>query len=227
MAAFTLSDVNYPTDGYILLTWDNSEETLNWYQWRVYRRLVGDPTWELIHTISTQATTYEYRDYLAPSNVQVEYAVVQAESTDGGQTVTEGTYDPQQVTPPSDKYWLIHPTDSTMNVLLHHVVADTFADESEEAVLNVIGRGRKVDRGEEWGLTGQLSLKFRDRPNLTGRQQWQNFLALKRAATYVHLRNPFGDVLKVALGGNPSTERESGISIREHHTVTVPYYEVA
>lgn len=227
MGDFSIESYNYNVDGYVRLKWDNSEEGADWYQWRVYRTPLGEADWELLHSVSTQAATYEFDDYLAPANTLVEYAVVQATSTDGGQTVNEEPYSPTKVVETQDdKYWLIHPTDPTKSVLLHHVTADSMSDEEEHAFMNVIGRGRRMDKGEVWGLTGSLTARFRDTERGTGRDQWQRFLELKRSATHVYLRNPFGDVVKVALSGNPSTEREPGIGISEHHTVTIEYSEV-
>lgn len=226
MVASTADASAYYDDGYVEITWSHGSPA-DWYAWRVYRAPEGTTEWTLLEQITVQQANYTYRDYWAPANASLDYAVVLVTSTDGGQTVNEGSYDRQTVQTLSDKYWLLHPSDPALNVRLDHVTADNFSDETEESVLNVVGRGRKVDRGEDWGVSGELSVKFRDNASGTARDKLKDLIALKRAATYVHLRNPFGDVWKVALGGVPSIDREPGIGIREHTTVRLTYLEVA
>jgi hypothetical protein len=227
-ANFTVDAGPYDAQGFVRVQWTNETKGANFYAWRVYRRRTGSGSsgWQMIHQRTTDAANMEYRDYLAPANVSADYAVVQATSTNGGQTISESSRTPQAVIPAGTRYWLIHPTDEGQHVPLHNVTQDNFTEEYEEDVLNLIGRGRKVDQGERWGVNGSLSAQLRDKPGATARQQAAGIRGLKAARRFVWLRNPFGDVWKVTLG-DVQVARVGGVGVREFVDVTLPYLEVA
>lgn len=131
------------------------------------------------------------------------------------------------VQPQSDRYWLIDPSNADNSVGLYNVTADTFSDEYEEAFLTVIGRGRKHDIGTRAGNTGTLSIQVRDiEGGPTARQQLVAIRALRDLKKTLYLRNPFGDIYKVAPG-QISIDRMAGVGQREYATVTLPYQEIA
>lgn len=125
----------------------------------------------------------------------------------------------------ADVYRLEHPTDATLTVELSIVTADTYSDEREESVMNIIGRGRHVDYGTNFGKQGSLTAQFRDDLTTTARQKKQALEKLKNSNSWLRLYTPFGDSFKVSLGVLQFT-RVPGVGRQEAQDVTIPYMEV-
>jgi hypothetical protein len=228
MPNFTVDAAPYESLGYVTISFAGGQQGPSWYQWRLYRREGTSGPWTLLQTWSTLQGSYTYQDTTAKANVPYQWVVVEATSTNGGQTINEGPYVPIGATPVGFSYWLIHPTNHSLSMRLPSVNADQFDTTREEEELLIIGRGRKIDRGQEWGVSGNLALKFRDLADgTTGRELRQKFEVLRAEPTFLWLRNPFGDVLKIALFGNTGYEREAGVGMREFVSVTVEYRQVA
>jgi hypothetical protein len=223
MATFTITTASYDSDGYVQLQWESSQESGQFYSWRVYRRPAGSSTWKRIAEITSQTSgTYTYRDYIAPSNQEAEYAVVYVQVVSGNPS--EGSYSPTQtVTPASSYYWVVHPDDSSLTLRLTQVTGDKFGYTYEEEEMLVIGRGRKVDRGESWGISGDLDFKFEGEG---ARERRLAFIELMEDGSWVWLRNPFGDVHKVVLFGGVDFDRMDGVGPRDFTTASVGYREV-
>jgi hypothetical protein len=222
---FAVSTAPYATMGYTRVTWTNSTIDLNFSSYRVYRREAGTTTWVLIDEQTSNTSNYAFDDWLAGSNVTYEYSVTQVINYYG--SIVESIHAPIEATGVGSDYWLIHPTDITKNILLIHVTGDDYTEQYEQESYTVIGRGRHVDYGQRLGYAGSLSAQLRDvQGGLTAREQKKELERLKAERTFVYLRNPFGDVWKVATG-NLSISRLAGMGTYEFVDVEIPYEEVA
>ena len=215
----------FDVTGEVDVTWDNTGVSGTFYAWRIYRRDVGASTWDLIYETVVNQSSYAIEDYEAKANVPQEWAKTQVTVAGVGQPQVEGAYETQAGTPSGTKYWLIHPDDDAFNVRLENVTSHSNADNYEQATIALIDRGYHVEQGIDFGETGSLTAELTDRTEGTARQQRQKVELLKAAATEVFLRTPFGDVLQVALG-QLSFDRDAGVGLREHGTLTIPYTEV-
>ena len=223
MGNTNVSTANYATNGYIRITWDNSDESPGWEAWRVYRRDNDAGTgWVLLYQVTTSSASYTYDDYTAPANRSLDYAVV--EVTSGN---VEGTYTPINVTVSAEAYyWLIDHEDSSLSFRREHVRGDSFDDEYEEATMELIGRGRKRDVGTRWGVSGTLEAQIKAKNGKTTLEQYAEIKALKESQHEVSLRTPFGDVYKVALG-KISYDRIPGVGTDNQMDVSIEYEEIA
>lgn len=129
-------------------------------------------------------------------------------------------------TPVAGEYWLIHPTDADLNIKLSNVIQDDFTEEWEQATLLVINKGRKMDYGQRWGFAGSLTAQVWDETGMTARQSRLALELLKAEQITVTLQTPFGDTWAVALG-TAQIGRVAGVGLREFHTLTIDYQEVA
>lgn len=219
---FTINAASFDSAGYVRITFTNATKGSNWYAWRIYRRLTGTTTWKLLKEYVVDQANYTFDDYSAPANVSVDYSVVRVHLV--GAVPTEEAHTPSSVTPVGENYWLTSPGGFALKLAI--VTADTFTDDVAQEVHQLIGRGRKVDYGTDYGVTGTLSVQFRDNDTATARVQMATLNFLKKTQEYLWLRNPFGDAWKVSLGQLGMT-RIAGVGQREFMDVTVPYLEVA
>ena len=213
----------YDTDGYIFIDWGQTTPDGFFVNWSVYRRPPLATDWELIY-VSTDAAQRSYQDWLVPTGTVYEYAVTQSAGRFGvvieapivftETREIEGTH-----------YWLINPYDSSVNLQLSQVTDDSYSDEYEEAELQIVGRGRKMNHGTRFGYTGTMTAQLRDTEDSTARSKRIALQALKAARTTYYLRNPFGDLLEVSLG-NLGFSRIPGVGTAELVDVTIPYNEV-
>lgn len=220
-ANFQVNASPYDQQGYVRITWDDSTKASGFYSWRVYRREPGDP-WELLFETTSNASSFTFDDYLAPANTLVEYSIVQ--STSGGSN--ESSHAPKSATPVGLHYWLIHPTDNSLSLLLYSVNTDQYEEHYEEEYIELIGRGRKLDQGERIGITGNLAAQLRHRGTVDAREQVRRLRDIKESLGFVWLRNPFGDVWKVGIG-SPQFTRVPGVGIQEFVDFSIEYTEVA
>lgn len=220
---FALDGSTFTNFSYVNATWTNASKDANWAAWRVYRRKAGTTTPELVYETSLDTASYAYADYLAASGQAYEYSVVQVANRFG--TPIESVYNWSTITPSSPDYWLIDPL-TTQVIRLLNVTSDSYTEAYESQVYNVIGRGRKVDYGDRWGLDGSMTAKFYDDSTFTARQRKQQMETLKAARRNVYLKTPFGDTYSVAVG-DLQVSRVAGVGLREFVEVTIPYQEVA
>lgn len=223
MTVFDIDASFYCADGYVHLHWEHTFHA-DHYEYRVYGRNVGEVDWTLLHEIAEVQTVYDFYDYLAAANKLQEWTVVQV--TESGSVQTEETYDPVSLTPVCDAYWLIYREDPDYNLRIEHVTSDSFGDEYEEEIMLLIGRGRKADKGTNFGVVGSLSAEIRDQGILSAEEQKVMLEAFRELNTAVYLRNPFGDVWQIVLGKLDFT-RVPGVGVAPYVTVTIPYTEVA
>ena len=223
--SFTLSATNYETLGYVQVAWTNAAIDADFIAWNVYRRRVGATSWNLIDQESINQSNYTFNDYLASSNILQEYTVTQVVDRFG--SLVESTIAATQLTPVSTVYWLIYPVDAAFNMPLRSVTDDPHTYEYDQAAVNIIGRGRHVDYGDRFGVNGTITAKLRDiGGGLTARDQRENLIELRDQQSDVYVRNPFGDVWRVALG-NVGISRIAGVGLAEYVDVNIPYLEVA
>lgn len=218
---FVVSEADFRDFGYAYIDWSSALIDANNIAWRVYRRVLGDVEWTLLAEL--EPTVRFLRDYSAASNIDVEYSVVQVIETLGAEV--ESAYPIVKVNLYDDKYMLIVPDDPTLNLTLFHVTGDSFADEQEQAEINLIGRGRQVQLGTKYGVRGTLNGTFRDNIQMTGRAQRLYLEAIRDSNFSAYMRNPFGDVWKVTLM-SASISRVAGVGLQEISTYTIEYVEV-
>jgi hypothetical protein len=217
--------MSFETDGFVKLNWSNASKDVDWYSWRVYRRLLGDTTWTLLIETRVDQALYEYHDWIVGANYTYEYAVVQVATRFG--SLVESAYVPQQATPQSSDYWLIDEFDEANNMRLYQVTDDSYDDEYETEELTLVNRGRHIDIGEHWGIKGSLTAQIRDQYNgPSARTQITQFRAFRERRDTAWLRTPFGDVWQVAVH-NMSFDRLAGVGNREFGSLSIPYSEVS
>lgn len=220
---FFVDDSVYDSTGYVQVTWTSANRDATFTEYRVYRREVGDTTWTLLYTDNdNSASNYTFNDYSAGSGKSYEYSVVQLAQR--AQTPVESQKTTiTQADPVSTQYWLIDNDNPDRNILIPNVTDDSFTDEYEQATLKVIGRGNHVDYGTRWGYVGSLSAQLR---GTNARLQRLQLEYLKSLRVEMYLRNPFGDVWRVATG-NIQVDRLSGVGTTEMSDITIPYEEVS
>jgi hypothetical protein len=146
--------------------------------------------------------------------------------TTSGSTQIETILATSVTTPPDNDYWLVHPTNRALDTRLYTVTSDDFEDEIESEVINLIGRGRKEDRGDVWGKTGSLSCQLRDKAAISAADQRIQLEAVSREPSWFYLFSPYGDRYKVVISP-PSFSRLAGTGQSEFFDVDLEYTEVA
>jgi hypothetical protein len=218
---FNIIDDDFATNGNVVLDWTAFGLDANFVEWRVYRRY-GGSDWVLLG--SGEASTKFFTDWTSPAQIDVEYAVTQVAVRLGDDV--ESSRVPTLFNGFSPKYLLVCPERPELNMVLHHVTADSFDNEQEMATINLLGRGRRVEYGTRFGVRGQINAELRDRPGETGRQQRLNVEAIRDAQVDVYLRNPFGDVYRVGLSAM-QIDRTAGVGTQEYVTLSLEYIEVS
>lgn len=222
---FTLDATPFATDGYVRVTWDDAGIDPTFYAWRIYRRKTGTAVWTLVYETTDVAAAYELHDYFALAGVPQDWALTQVTVAFAGAPQAESPYQVQSVTPVDEYYWLIHPTDPAFTTKLYQVTSHSDSDNYEQATIPLLDRGYHVEQGTNFGETGSLTSQLVDRAEITARQQREKVELIKRAYSQVWLRTPFGDLKQIAIG-QLAFDREAGVGVREHGTLTIPYTEV-
>lgn len=213
----------YSTTARNTIDWSGATLDSSFGYWRVYRRNVGTLIWTLLFETSI-STVRSYKDYTAPSQVSVEYAVVQASYSFG--VLLESAYVGIPTVGTVSHYFLVCPENDALNMKLYHVSGDSFTDEQEMETRNIIGRGRRVEYGTRYGKVGSLTASFRDQTGgPTARTQRLIIEALRDSQLAVYMVNPFGDVWEVAIGAIP-VDRTSGVGLHEMASATIAYTEI-
>lgn len=219
----TVDVTPYDTSGYIGLSWPQNRDA-QFINYQIWRRPTGTTAWTLVATVtSTSPTTYSFQDYYAP-NTPLDYAVTQTAIRYGVNVASVQSV--VTAVPNGSHYWLICYDNTALSVKLGQVVDDGWSDQWEQQEIQLIGRGRRVERGTHFGKAGSLTAKVRDVTGMTARQVRLNLEAMKAAGTLCYLRTPFGDVFKVVTG-EMGIARESGVGTNEYFQLTLPYMEVS
>lgn len=224
------------TDGYLDVSWSTTGKDAAFVQYNVYSYKTSDG----IATMALVGSTVDNDivDALPHVNEEVVY-VVKQQIDFYGIMVESLAGSSAPVVPVDDAYWLISPdatgvpvadlpTDNTSLVKIWHVTADSFQEEYEEEIINLMDRGRKKEIGTRYGYSGtlQLSLKGVGGVDDDPREQRLTLQELRAIRNEICMRTPFGDIFKVSLG-SPSFEREPGTGTMERSTVSVAYEEVS
>lgn len=229
-----LVDVSrFESHGFNKITWAG-EPASGFVAWRVYRREAGG-SWERIAHVT--GGPLNIIDFLAPSATQTDYTVVQVTNLDGAEV--ESDYDIiSTVTPTSSHYWLIDPDETAMSeeahdsltnpvsTMLAHVVDDPFQEEYEEEMHRIIGRGVRREVGTRWGFSGEIRAQLRGLSSLDPREERLRLEELRSTGKEMYLRNPFGDLWRVAVG-TLKYKRVPGVGTSEYTEVSLPYQEVS
>ena len=109
---------------------------------------------------------------------------------------------------------------------LNHVTGHTGNYVQEETILLLIGRGRKVDRGTDYGREGQLTFQLYATATQTVDQQFDDIDNLRApGCDAIRIRDPFGHDWKASITGlNWATVPAGG---DEWLDMTLDYVEVA
>lgn len=237
-AASTISvgTANYASSGYVDLNWTMTTDPAFATQ-RIYRLkpskynidleddqgILQVAQWELIYETS-DGLMRSFKDYSAPSGYSTSYKVNQVVTRFG--SFVEANSTPQSVTiPQSSNYWLIDPDNDTHNVRLG-VTSDEFHNEIETVFTPLIGRGRHVSYGDDYGVVGSITAQIYNQGSLTAREVRLALEQIKRRRKALYLTNPFGDVWLVGTG-DMSISRIAGAGTSEFFTVSFDYSEVA
>lgn len=224
MAVSTLVD-NTGASGYARVTWALTP-IADHYSYRLYLRPDGAPSWTLLYEDLSATGTGLYDIYQFANTLQ-EATLVEA-TQDGTGEITEGVYtDVNSFTPTGDAtYWLVHPSNQSLTMQLKRITADSFTEAVEHQVVELLGRGRKVNLGERWGVSGSLSTQLLDDAGSTAREQRLALQELANVGAAMFLRTPFGDMWKVIVT-NFSFDRTAGTGSSEVVNVSFDYTEVA
>jgi hypothetical protein len=247
-AAPTASSVNYDSDGYITVTWPNTNVDASFYAWAVERRdRPLDPytgaqigsfgNWTEVGRVYVNGTSFTYQDFTAPSNSYLEYRIKQVAIRDGYQVISTTATAGTGVSAITSSYWLVNLTPTTTGTTavttvggtalkLWNVTGDQYKRERVRNQYNLIGRGRYVEEGDKLGVTGTLNAQIRDSGSTTARTKRLDLQAFQDTSSRFHMRNPFGDTITVNIGDIDVT-RIPGTGKSEFVDVTIPYSEVS
>jgi hypothetical protein len=220
---FLVDEANFDELGYVYVDWNATTPDGFFVDWKVYRRLVMATDWDLIFS-STDPDLRVFYDWIVPTGEVYEYAVTQSAGRFGS-IIESPIVQTESRSLEGTHYWILNPYDPTDNIRLSGVTDDSYTDDYEEAELIIIGRGRKVNHGTRMGYSGSLTCKLRDDDISTARQKRIQLQLIKAARTTYYLRNPFGDLLEIAIG-NLGISRIAGVGTAEFVDVTIPYKEV-
>lgn len=223
VTSFNINTNDFAEKGYNTLTWTGTNAT-NHFAWRVYRR-DGEARrdWELLVQRTDSPASFTFTDYTALSGSSF-YAVVEVFSVSG--VISEETKTGTLVTTYTPYYWLVHPTLPARTIQLRGVNSDEFSNERNVEVKQLIGRGRKIDVGDDWGKTGSISGRIYSRSDRTARQIRLDIEDALDLGSFWYLRNPFGDLWKI-WWSDPSFSRIAGVGSSEFVDISFEYQEVA
>lgn len=227
MTTSTVTDLS-GSSGYVRVQWSGLSKPANWVAYRVYFREDNpEGDWQLAYETTTDTTTYDYHLWQFMVGIAQDISVIEV-TRDGRYAPVEGAHDSiTTVTPTGDNnYWVIDPFVEANNFVLYHVTKDTIDEEVEQAVIPIIGRGRKVDRGEVIGRTINLELALFDNDTKTARQQRHDIEVMSTSAQHYFLRTPFGDTYKVAVEAHPTFERQAGVGTAHMYRTSLTLMEV-
>lgn len=223
---FTADGTTYDDDGYVSIDWSASSPDPTFSFWRIYRQDVGAGTEPELLAELSYSDLNSYQDWTAASNHYYVYQVTQLADRSGELLESPFDPDPAITSITSSHYWLICPEDPSLNTRVSNVTSDGYDVEYEEADYIVPGRGRRKEYGTRLGVNGSLTAQYRTLPDKTATQQKNELEHAKNELVLFNLRDPFGNVYKVALG-NIHVDRIAGTGTNEFVDVTIPYIEVA
>jgi len=224
MVASSLNDLT-GSSGYVTISWTGLTPRVDHYAYRVYHRSAGAVAWTLLTENQGGTGTGSYDVYQFANGGTQELTLVETTIDINGYLTELSFANANSFTPTGDaKYWLVHPTNSSLTMMLPIVTSDSYTEEVEHQAIQLLGRGRKINLGERYGVTGSLSMMLIGNANDSAREQRVAFQALVGSGSNLFLRNPFGDLWNVWIG-NPSYDRVATGST-ETMNVSFDYTEV-
>lgn len=176
--------------GFAYVGWDYAQLDPDFVEWNLYRQEIGQPSPILLASVGEVRPTYGFRDYSAKANTRYTYWVTQVVNR-FGDIIESAPGVIGAVTTPAGNYWLLDSVGIAEPVPLYGVTADGWTDEHEEAVLNVLGRGRHVDIGTTYGDNGTLTGQLRDKymEIMSAGNNWISNAALQYASDGINPDN--------------------------------------
>lgn len=218
----------YELSGFVKVTWTATPDPF-FAEWRVYRQKVDEAglaldDWEYAGRVE-DVDAREFHDWLVGGSSWYRYSVTQVAYRFG--SLVESDYDHygERVRVFGSHYWLVVEDREELNVRLNSVNADKFTDKFESNDFQILGGGRRFNYGAEIGKEGSLSIQIRGSSLITATEQLRVLRVLRQEKIAVLMRDPFGNVTKVALG-EVSVDRMPGVGNNEFANIEVPYYEV-
>lgn len=217
--------VDYVANGVVHVTWTGTPDA-DFAFYRVYREPDDIDFLAQVSPDITDSGTLSFDDYGAPTGQDVDYVVVQVKRIAGALVESDNTGIVVVTIPEVAEYWLTDTEPTGVHMHLAQCTDEEFTDETEQEEMLIIGRGRRIEQGTEWGYRGTLTAELWDIDGgLTAREQRLLIIDLKRNAGACFLRNPFGDSWRV-VPGDIGVSRLAGVGRREFCTITIPYAEV-
>lgn len=216
------SSASHAVRGYVVVEW-SGEPDVFFETWRIYRRRSGAQDWTLVGTVADRSAR-TFQDWTASGIGRLDYAVVQVANRYGSLVEGDPDWQPTSVNVSDTQYWLIIPEASFGVPVLP--TAHSITRTREKHVMDIIGRGKKVNYGQTLGGEGSLTIRVRHHNSgRTGQEMMELIEQVTLGAFDVILRDPFGDPMPVALG-EYSFEREAGVGPDAMGELTIPYVEV-
>ena len=214
----------YDVTGRLRVNWNENRDG-SYYSYRVYYKKTSETVFRLLgETTVNTGSTYSFDDYSVPANVEGQIVVTQV-AYRFGETVESSTATNQLTITPVSTHYFLASDDPALTVRLSRVNTDAFTDEWEQSEIQLIGRGRRVERGARWGVRGTLSGRLYDDATVTAAQQRVVLETLRDQKLTCRLRTPFGDSWLVVMG-DLELSRVPGVGVNAYYDFSVPYIEV-
>lgn len=219
---------SYNSSGYVTVRWEANVDPF-FAEWRVYRQKVDSAgyaqgEWEYAGTVE-DVDAREFHDWLVAGTSDYRYSVTQVAYRYGALVESDFDIYGERVSIFAEDYWLIVPDREELNVRLVAVVGDKFTDKREKNSYTIIGAGKRVVYGTKVGMEGSLNCQIRHSTGLTATQQLRVLDKLCDENISVLMRDPFGNVTKIAIG-EVSVDRMAGVGNNEFANIEIPYEEV-
>lgn len=207
----------------IVNTRGDDVQPVGFHSYRLYRNATIKMARELVAERTAWAQTYAINDFYFPAGTFTYDWVRVTGGAAGPEELieTQGPAAPLWV-----DYWLIHPTNRSFDMHLYGVNTDEFSTEIESETINLIGRGRKEDRGDVWGKVGSISCQLRDKPGWPASLQRLELEDASEEPSPFYLFSPFGDRWFISMEP-PQFTRLPGVGQSELFDASFGYKEVS
>ncbi len=202
-----------------LLSWTASNlAAVDFRQYVIYRKLDSDPTWDILTTITNQATT-TFRDYTAGNTKSYDYKITQLKIIPGDVDLESPDSDIGTVVLDTDSWFVVGADRNASHIFELPVTNAPFIEPVQQEVFEPLGTSRKVIvRGRAMGAEGTMMCKW---PSSQRDDALAQVDYIKNNQGPHLLKSPFGDIWGVEFSG-PNKEYVSG----GHLNVTIVWTEV-
>lgn len=217
------------TGGYATVTWTDTGQDANWTRYII--RISEVPLFGIQITVDAASFSVETPVILQNRDATF-YVEEEIDNLDGTYTATAGNTDVLSAVTDIDAYYVVTSAfrdDSTLALdptgSTSVAVSDDFTVEKEREVLNVMGRGRKVNYGTSFGESGSLSLQVRGATHASQITVLEQAKALTTDGLDYWIMTPFGEAKSVTFG-DMGFKRLAGVGPIGMGEVSLPYTEV-